>query len=164
MNFVNNTIKKRLRKLLNTCKLKVVNKHKYSLFIHNLKTNFDKILDITKSFFQDSMNADGDYYYYPGKSKLSDCELIALSILGEAIAIDSENYLVRKLKSDHLKDFPNLIDRSRFNRRRKKLGYLIVKLNLRILSLLNVGENIYLVDSIPIPVCQIAREKSCKIC
>ena len=26
------------------------------------------------------------------------------------------------------------------------------------------GENIYLVDSIPVPICKIAREKRCKIC
>ena len=29
---------------------------------------------------------------------------------------------------------------------------------------LNEGEDIDLVDSIPIPICQIAREKSCEIC
>ena len=28
---------------------------------------------------------------------------------------------------------------------------------------MNEGEDIYLVDSIPIPICQLAREKSCKI-
>ena len=77
--------------------------------MHNLKTNFDKILDITKSFFQDSLNADGNYYFYPNKPKMSDSEVIALSILGETIGIDSENYLFGKLKSDHLKDFPNLL-------------------------------------------------------
>jgi hypothetical protein len=58
------------------------------------------------------MNADGNYYYYPRKPKLSDCEVIALSILGETIGIDSENYLFGKLKSDYLKDFSNLIDRT----------------------------------------------------
>ena len=46
--------------------------------MHNLKTNFDKILDITKSFFQDSLNADGNYYFYPNKPKMFDSEVIAL--------------------------------------------------------------------------------------
>ena len=82
------------------------------------------------------MNADGNYYYYPRKPKLSDCEVIALSILGETIGIDSENYLFGKLKSDHLKDFLNLIERTRFNRRRKQLGGLIFKLNQSISSFL----------------------------
>jgi hypothetical protein len=132
--------------------------------MHNLKTNFDKILDITKSFFQDSLNADGNYFFYPNKPKMSDCEVIALSIVSESIGIDSENYLFGKLRVDHSHDFPNLISRSRFNRRRKRLGNLITRLNHKISSSLNEGEDVYLVDSIPIPICQIAREKSCKIC
>ena len=132
--------------------------------MHNLKTNFDKILDITKSFFHHSINADYNFYSYPRKPKMSDCEIITLSILGESMGIDSENYLFGKLKSDHSKDFPNLINRSNFNRRRKRLNHFTVQLNQNIAGLINEGENVYLVDSIPIPVCQIARKKSCKIC
>ena len=132
--------------------------------MHNLKTNFDKIFNITKSFFNGSINADYNFYHYPRKPKMSDCEIINLSILGESIGIDSENYLFGKLKSDHFEDFPNLIDRSRFNRRRKRLGNFIANLNQSIAGLMNEGEDTYLVDSIPIPGCQIAREKSCKIC
>jgi len=37
-------------------------------------------------------------------------------------------------------------------------------LNQSIAGLINQGENVYLVDSIPISVYQIAREKSCKVC
>jgi hypothetical protein len=58
---------------------------------------------------------------------MSDCEIIALSIMGEPIGIDSENCLFGKLKSDRHMDFPNLIDRNRFNRRRKRLGNLTNK-------------------------------------
>ena len=164
MKLVDNYNKKRLCILLIISKLKVVIHHKHCLNMHNLKTNFDKILDITKSFFQGSLNADGNFYFYPNKPKMSDCEVIALSILGETIGIDSENYLFGKLKSDHHEDFPNLISRSRFNRRRKRLGDLLTRLNHKIASFLNQGEDCFLVDSIPIPICQIAREKSCKIC
>jgi hypothetical protein len=95
---------------------------------------------------------------------MSDCEVIALSILCELIGIDSENYLFGKLKSDHYEDFLNLIHRSRLNRRRKQLGDLIAMLNYRISSFLNEGEDTYLVDSIPIPIYKIASERSCKIC
>lgn len=132
--------------------------------MHNLKTNFDKIFNITKSFFNDDINADNNFYSYPRKPKMSDCEIITLSILGETMGIDSENYLFGKLKSDHSHDFPNLIDRSNFNRRRKRLGDHISRLNQSVASLINQGENVYLVDSIPIPVCQIAREKTSKVC
>jgi len=132
--------------------------------MHNLKTNFDKIFNITKSFFNDAIDADFNFYPYPRKPKMSDCEIITLSLLGESIGIDSENYLFGKLKSDHFQDFPNLIDRSNFNRRRKRLGSYITQLNQSIAGVINQGENVYLVDSIPVPVCQIAREKSSKVC
>jgi hypothetical protein len=132
--------------------------------MHNLKSNFDKFLNITKSFYQDSIDADDNYYFYPMKPKMSDCEIIALSLVGETIGIDSENYLFGKLKSDHTHDFPNLIHRSRFNRRRRRLNELIARLNDRISSELNEGENIYLVDSIPVPICKNARITRSKIC
>lgn len=164
LKIVHNYIEKRLCKLLLFSNLKVVNNDKNTFIMHNLKTNFDKIFGITKSFFTDSINADCNFRFYPNKPKMSDCEIITLSILCESIGIDSENYLFGKLKSDHSLDFPNLISRSRFNRRRKQLGTQISKLNEKISSFLNEGEDTFLVDSIPMPVCQIVREKSSKIC
>ena len=64
--------------------------------MHNLKSNFDKILDITKSFYKGTIDADDNYYFYPKKPKMSDCEIIALSLVGETIGVDSENYLFAK--------------------------------------------------------------------
>jgi len=150
--------------LLNISILKVIIYDKNYLFMHNLKSNFDKILNITKSFYNGSIDIDGNHFFYPRKPKMSDCEIIALSLLGETIGIDSENYLFGKIRADHSQDFPNLIDRSRFNRRRKRLGDLIARLNQQISALLNEGENIYLVDSIPIPICKNARITRSKIC
>lgn len=58
---------------------------------------------------------------------MSDCVINTLSLLGKSIGIDSENYLFGKLKSDHFQDFPKLIDRSNFNRPKKRLGSYITK-------------------------------------
>ena len=127
MKLVENIKEKRLYILLYISKLKVVNLYKNCLIMHNLKSNFDKFLNITKSFYKGSITADGNYYFYPNKPKMSDCEIIALTLVGETIGIDSENYLFGKIKSDHLEDFPNLIHRSRFNRRRRRLGELIAR-------------------------------------
>jgi len=137
--------------------------HKYTSNMHNLKTNFDKFFNITKSVFKDRLNKSDNFYFYPNKPKLSDCEIIALSVTRESIGIDSENYFWGKLKSDHKCDFPRLIDRSNFNRRRKHLYPFIEQLNQRLAGMLNEFEDVYLVDSIPVPVCQIAREKQSKI-
>ncbi|MBV5316067.1 MAG: IS982 family transposase [Prolixibacteraceae bacterium] len=86
---------------------------------------------------------------------MSDCQIIALALTGESIGIDSENYFFGKLKSDHSSDF---------NRRRKRLFPKIAELNQGLANLLNEGEYTYIVDSIPVPVCQIAREKRSCIC
>ncbi len=82
MNFVNNIYNKRLRMILDISLLKVIIYDKNHLFMHNFKTNFDKILNITKSFFKGSIDTDGNYFFYPRKPKISDCEIIALSLLG----------------------------------------------------------------------------------
>lgn len=138
--------------------------HKYTSNMHNLKTNFDKFFNITKSVFKDRLNQSDNFYFYPKKPKLSDCEIIALSVTGESLGIDSESYLWGKLKFDHKDDFPRLIHRSNFNRRRKHLYPFIELLNQYMADRLNECEDVYLVDSIPVPVCKIAREKQSKIC
>ncbi len=44
--------------------------------MHNLKSNFNKILNITKSFYKGSIDADHNCYFYPNKPKMSDWEKI----------------------------------------------------------------------------------------
>lgn len=138
--------------------------HKFTSCMHNLKTNFDKFFNITKSVFKDHLNEFDNFCFYPNRPKLSDCEIIALSVTGESIGIDSENYFWGKLKTDHKHDFPELIHRCNFNRRRKRLHCFIDRLNKCLANRLNEFEDVYIVDSIPVPVCQIAREKRSKIC
>ena len=63
-------------------------------------------------------------------SKLSDSEIISISIVGKAIMIDSEKawfYFVKK----NLKDlFSNICDRTRFNRTKRNLYTVINNLYL----------------------------------
>lgn len=140
------------------------NHHINTSLMHNLHSNFDKFFNITKSVFKNQINSFDNFSFYPNRPKMSDCQIIALSVTGETLGIDSENYLWGKLKSDHAEDFPNLIDRSNYNRRRKKLYPFIAQLNQAVAGKLTEGENIFLVDSIPIPVCKNARERRSKIC
>ncbi len=138
--------------------------HKAITAMHNLKRNFDKFLSITKLFFENKLNKEGNFQTYRRVPKMNDAEIIALSFTCESLGIDSENYFFGKLKSDHLSDFQNLIDRSNFNRRRKRMYPMIVELNEKISQQLNADEDVYLIDSIPLPICQLAREKASKIC
>jgi hypothetical protein len=93
---------------------------------------------------------------------MNDCSIIALSVCCESLGIDSENYLWSKLKKDYSDGFPNLIDRSNFNKRRRRLRLYIHKVTQQLSMILNEAENVFLVDSIPVPVCKIVREKRCK--
>jgi hypothetical protein len=140
------------------------NNHINTSTMHNLDTNFSKFFEITKSVFKNRINQYDNLHEYRNKPKMSDCQIIALSITSESLGIDSESYLWGKLMNDYRSSFPYLIDRSNYNRRRKKLFPDISELNQIIANRLNIDEDVFLVDSIPVPVCQIAREKQSKIC
>lgn len=127
--------------------------------MHNIKTNFEKFLGFTKSSLNGMLRPDGNLQFYPRPPKMDDCSIIALSICAEALGIDSENYLWGKIKKDHAPDFPNLIDRSNFNRRRRRLQLFIHETTRVLSARLNEGEDVFVVDSIPVPICNIAREK-----
>jgi hypothetical protein len=127
--------------------------------MHNLKSNFDKFLTLADPYLKIVLMSSIISCFAPNKPKMPDCEIIALALTGEPIGIDSEYYFWGKLCNDHALDFPNLIHRSNFNRHRKQLNPFISELNKVVADKLNKNENIYLVDSIPVPVCKLAGEK-----
>lgn len=90
-------------------------------YMQNLKTNFDKILEISKLALSEYLLPDGSFFVYRHLPKLSAIEVVTMSITSEALNIDSENLLFSKLKTEFSKDFTNLTDRYKYNRRRKKL-------------------------------------------
>ncbi len=81
----------------------------------------------------------------------------------ESLGIDSENLLWSKLNTDYANDFPNLIDRTRFNRRRRLQPY-IVEIQSNISQKLSGESDTLIVDSVPVPIVKLAREPSYKIC
>jgi hypothetical protein len=124
--------------------------------MHNIKANFDKFYQIITQKLKDHIINDGNFKFYPRKPKMNDCEILAFSLCSEAMSIDSENYFWGKVKSN-ASDFPNLIDRSNYNRRRRNLIAYHNLLTTLISDELNENENIFIVDSMPLPVCNIAR-------
>lgn len=141
-----------------------VNFNKNNKQMHDLKTNFDKILTIVNLTLEDQMVEDGNMQFYPHKPKLPDTHVIALALLQEALSIDSENLLWSKLTTDYRAEFANLPDRSRYNRRRRRLAAWIHQLAQRWSSALCPHEDTYIVDSLPVPVAHVAREHSTKVC
>ena len=58
-------------------------------------------------------------------SKLSDSEIITISIVGELLTIDSEKSFFSLLKREYKELFPRLGDRTRFNRTKRNLHSVI---------------------------------------
>lgn len=132
--------------------------------MHNLKANFSKFLTIAKSVFRDEINTDGNFRFYPNKPKLSDIQIIALSCLAESLSIDSENWLFGKLRSGYPKLFPDLIHRTNYNRRRRGLSERTAQLSKLVCLKFSGSDSEYIIDSIPVPICQKPRIARLKIC
>jgi hypothetical protein len=132
--------------------------------MHNLKTNYDKFFCQINNILSDHRLTDGNFKSYPRKPALCDCSILALTLCAEALSIDSENYFWSKLKTDHADDFPKLIDRSNFNRRKKNLAPYLAVFNQRLANRMNEFEDTFIVDSMPVPICNIARASTISIC
>jgi len=131
--------------------------------MHNIKANFDKIFEITKHFLKQDTDELGNIPRVGQKPKFSDVSVISLALTSEAMSIDSENYLFQKLKTTYQDKFPNLIDRSQFNVRRRKLKNYIDKVRKNIAAEIETDENVFSLDSMPVEVCKIARSNRSRL-
>ena len=123
--------------------------------MNNLNANYKRILEVLRKISKDQLLP-----YQRRKPKLSDLELISLSLTAEFLGIDSENDLFRKLpKSIHSK-----LERSVYNRRRRKLVNQLDEIRLKLASHFNEFENYFVVDSMPLEVCKLSRSSRSKIC
>lgn len=102
-----------------------------------------------------------NFYFKPIKPNLSDLELISLTILAEFKSIDSEHQLFREIKGWEIE---TKIERSVYNRRKRKLFPYIEKLRIKMAEKFNEFENYFVIDSMPLEVCKMARSSRSKIC
>lgn len=80
----------------------------------NIVKNYFKVLEVISS-----LNCELVYKSGVGRrEKISDLEVVALSLTAEFMSIDSENSLFKQINQVEI---PNLIERSQFNKRRRKL-------------------------------------------
>ena len=89
--------------------------------MHNIRTNFTKILEVIKDIIGDEITEKGNYLRRGTRPKFSDIEVIVLSLTAECLSIDSENNLFSKLNKEYLNDYKNLISRRQYNDRRQLL-------------------------------------------
>lgn len=102
-----------------------------------------------------------NFYFKPLKPKLSDIELISLIITAEYKSIDSEHQLFRELMGTELE---SKIERSVYNRRKRKLFPFMEQIRLMMVEKFNQFENYFIVDSMPLEVCKLSRSSRSKIC
>ena len=121
----------------------------------NLNANYERILEVLRKISKEQLLA-----YQRRQPKLSDLELISLSLTAEFMGIDSENDLFRKLP----KTISEKIERSVYNRRRRKLADNLNTIRLKLASLFNEFEDYFVVDSMPLEVCKLSRSSRSKIC
>jgi Transposase DDE domain len=131
--------------------------------MHNIKTNFDKILVVLKDIIGDEINEKGNYLRRGSVPKFSDIEVIAMSLTAECLSIDSENYLFSKLKTEYLHEFENMISRRQYNDRRKLLFEKTEQARKLLSAKLNRQADVFAIDSMPLEICKLSREQRNKM-
>lgn len=130
----------------------------------NLRKKFDFIIPIVKDALKYYLNEKGNIPKKGKKPTFSDAEVITLSLLSECVMIDSENYLFALIKNEYSLDFPNIIDRTVYNRRRKSLFAYVEIVRQYLSQRLIEGENTFIIDSMPLEICKFSRAKRISIC
>jgi len=89
---------------------------------------------------------------------MSDSEVLAIGVLGDMLGIDSENALVPFVKKNLKALFPNMCERSRFNRLRRNLSSVTEQIWLKLNGLMPwTQDDLRIIDSFPLPVCAFGR-------
>jgi len=132
--------------------------------MHDIYSNFIKILETVKSLDLSLFDASGNVTRHGMKPQFSDIEVISLALTAEYMSLDSENWLFNKIKADYNKEFPHIIDRSRYNRRKRQLFPFMEKVRQGLAAKFMAFEDYYIIDSMPLEVCKISREKRAKVC
>ena len=97
------------------------------------------------------------------QAKLSDSEIITISICGELFGIDSEKAWFSFVKKNYKHLFLRIGSRSRFNRTRRALLPMTELLREKLLSECSMSYSQYfIIDSFPLKVCKFGRAHFCK--
>lgn len=121
----------------------------------NLQSFYTKFLDLLEK-----IEPSDNFLNQIRIPKLSDKELLSLALASEACGIDSENHLFKQLPQ-HLK---GRIERSVYNRRRRRLTPKLEMLRNRVSEQIIPSEQYHLIDSMPLETCKISRAKRTTAC
>ena len=123
--------------------------------MHNFKEIYERILETLRKISVEQLQP-----YQRRRPKMSDLEVVAISLSGEYLGVDSEYDLFRKLPPE----LGHKIERSVFNRRRRKLFAQMESIRSSLSDILNRSERVFIVDSMPLEVCRLSRSGRSTIC
>lgn len=123
--------------------------------MNNLNANYERILEVLRKISNENLLP-----YQRRVPRLKDLELISLALTAEFMGIDSENHLFRHI--------PNTIkckiERSVYNRRKRRLASKINEIRMKLARSFNEYEKFFIIDSMPVEVCKLSRSHTSKIC
>jgi len=123
--------------------------------MNNFRSNYDKILEILKSITKKE-----SFLTQIREPKLKDIELIAMNLTSEYMSIDSECQLFRIIPEV----LSSKIERSVYNRRKRKLFTSMEFIRKKLSERFNEFEDYYIVDSMPLEVAKLSRSSRSTIC
>lgn len=132
--------------------------------MHDLRTIYFKVKKEVSKVLKDYLVDAGNLKFYSNAPKMNDVEIISLSITSECLGIDSENLLWSKINKDYADLFEHLIHRTRYNYRRKALFEWIQHCADVWSKQMKNPKDEFIIDSIPLPVCKICRERRSTVC
>ena len=124
--------------------------------MNNLIQNYEIILNNLKTTCGD-LNS----FTQIRTPKLSNLELVSLNLTAEYMSIVTELQLFRYLKGTYLEA---MIERSVYNKRRKKLFDYTESIRKRISGMFAEFTNVFVIDSMPTLICKYARAARSNIC
>lgn len=123
--------------------------------MNNLEASYNKIIE-----FLDKIERKNSFILQKRKPRMNDKELISMVLLAEYLGIDSEYELFRKLPNSITQN----IERSVYNRRKRRLFNSIESLRRLISKSIIQEEEYHIIDSMPLKVCELSRSMRSKIC
>ena len=123
--------------------------------MNDFKANYEKILEVLQKITKKE-----NFLNQIRKPKLKDIELIAMNLTAEYLSIDSECQLFRLIPNA----LKTKIERSVYNRRKRKLFAAIEFIRQELSNKFNEFENYFIVDSMPLEVVKLSRSSRSKIC
>jgi len=123
--------------------------------MNNFKANYDKILEVLATITKREQ-----FIKQKRKPRLKDIELIAMNLTSEYMSIDIECQLFRILPEA----LSSKIERSVYNRRKRKLFFAIEFIRNQLSNKFTEFEDYFVVDSMPLEVVKLSRSTRSKIC